>query len=148
MFACAVTLLFTIAVYALGAFLMFNGARFWFRPVAEGWLAEHKVVMGMSQYVRDPREGAKMNLLFSFTPIAFCIHCYVMGITEIDEFVFMGTFLIGQSPHIVLGLLTGSAMLAADTNPTGAIDTFKIVLFVAGVVGTLFAMVYLMQVRP
>ncbi len=40
----------------------------------------------MSQYVKDPREGAKLNLLFSFTPIAFCIHCYVMGVTgELDQ---------------------------------------------------------------
>ena len=140
------TLLFTVAVYALAAFLMFNGARYWFRPLAEGWLREHKVVLGMSQYVKDPREGAKLNLLFSFTPIAFCIHCYVMGITEIDEFIFMSTFLIGQSPHIVFGLLTGSALLAADTSPSGAMDSFKIALLVVGIVGTLAAMVYLMSV--
>lgn len=72
----------------------------------------------MSQYVKDPREGAKLNLLFSFTPIAFCIHCYVMGVTEIDEFIFMFTFLLGQSPHIIFGLLTGSALLAADNRCT------------------------------
>jgi hypothetical protein len=40
---CAVTILFTVAVYALAAFLMFNGARYWFRPIAEAWLREHKV---------------------------------------------------------------------------------------------------------
>eukprot|EP00282_Hemiselmis_andersenii_P035136 CAMPEP_0169443120 /NCGR_PEP_ID=MMETSP1042-20121227/9188_1 /TAXON_ID=464988 /ORGANISM="Hemiselmis andersenii, Strain CCMP1180" /LENGTH=272 /DNA_ID=CAMNT_0009554331 /DNA_START=30 /DNA_END=845 /DNA_ORIENTATION=+ len=138
------TILFTIAVYTLAAFLMFNGARFWFRPLAEGWLREHRVVNGVSHYVKDPAEGAKLNLLFSFTPIAFAVHCYVMGVTEIDEFVFMLTFLLGQSPHILFGLLTGSALLAADT--TGALDSFKIGLLVMGVVGTFAAMVYLMGV--
>ena len=102
------TILFTVAVYALASFLMFNGARFWFRPIADNWLREHKVVLGMARYVKDPIEGAKLNFLFSFTPIAFCIHCYVMGVTEIDEHIFIGTFLMGQSPHIFFGILTGA----------------------------------------
>jgi uncharacterized membrane protein YdjX (TVP38/TMEM64 family) len=101
------TILFTVAVYALASFLMFNGARYWFRPIADEWLREHKVVLGMARYVKDPIEGAKLNFLFSFTPIAFCIHCYVMGVTEIDEHVFIVTFLLGQSPHIFFGILTG-----------------------------------------
>ena len=55
---------------ASDAFLMFNGARFWFRPMVELWLREHRLVEGMAQYVKNPREGAKVNLLFSFTPMA------------------------------------------------------------------------------
>jgi len=103
------TILFTVAVYALAAFFMFNGARYWFRPLADEWLREHKVVLGMAKYVKDPIEGAKLNFLFSFTPIAFCIHCYVMGITEIDEHIFLFTFLLGQAPHIFFGILTGGS---------------------------------------
>jgi hypothetical protein len=47
----------------------------------------------------------RFNLLFSFTPIAFCLHCYAMGITEIKEEVFMVTFLLGvpTGPHWISG---------------------------------------------
>lgn len=83
-----------------------------------------------------------MNLLFSFTPIAFCLHCYVMGITEINEHIFMGTFLVGQSPHIFFGVLTGSALLAAETASLG-MDWFKIVMLAGGVLGTFIAIVYI-----
>mmetsp|Transcript_25167 Transcript_25167/g.50447 ORF Transcript_25167/g.50447 Transcript_25167/m.50447 type:complete len:404 (+) Transcript_25167:56-1267(+) len=136
------TILFTYAVYCLAAFLMFNGARYWFRPAVEQWLKEHRVVQGMARYVKDPKEGAKVNLLFSFTPIAFCLHCYVMGITEINEHIFMATFLVGQSPHIFFGVLTGSALLAAETASLG-MDWFKIVMLGAGVLGTFIAIVYI-----
>ena len=160
------TILFTVAVYALAAFLMFNGARFWFRPVADNWLREHKVVSGMARYVKDPIEGAKLNFLFSFTPIAFCIHCYVMGITEIEEHIFITTFLLGQSPHIFFGILTGvskalclsihvivrtriplsagSALMAADSASL-TMDSFKIGMLALGVVCTFAAMIYLMH---
>jgi hypothetical protein len=53
----------------------------------------------------------------------------------------MPTFLLGQSPHIIFGLLTGSALLAADMN-SSALDSFKIALLVLGVVGTFVAMLY------
>ena len=46
--------------------------------------------------------------------MAFCLHCYAMGITEINEFIFLGTFLVGQSPHVFFGIMTGSALLAAE----------------------------------
>ena len=136
------TIFFTYAVYTLSAFLMFNGARFWFRPMVEVWLREHRLVEGMAQYVKDPKEGAKVNLLFSFTPIAFCLHCYAMGITEIKEEVFMVTFLLGQSPHIFFGVLTGSALLAAETADL-SLDWMKIAMLAAGVGGTFLAVVYL-----
>eukprot|EP00286_Rhodomonas_abbreviata_P017786 CAMPEP_0181322098 /NCGR_PEP_ID=MMETSP1101-20121128/19047_1 /TAXON_ID=46948 /ORGANISM="Rhodomonas abbreviata, Strain Caron Lab Isolate" /LENGTH=415 /DNA_ID=CAMNT_0023429989 /DNA_START=209 /DNA_END=1456 /DNA_ORIENTATION=- len=136
------TILFTFMVYCLAAFLMFNGARYWFRPAVEQWLKEHRVVQGMAHYVQDPKEGAKVNLLFSFTPISFCLHCYVMGITEINEHIFMGTFLVGQSPHIFFGVLTGSALLAAETSNL-AMDWFKIGMLAAGVLGTFVAIVYI-----
>lgn len=119
------TVIFLFSIYTLAAFLMFNGARYWFRPAVEQWLREHRLVEGMAQYVKDPKEGAKVNLLFSFTPLAFCLHCYAMGITEINEHVFLVTFLIGQSPHIFFGVLTGSALLAAETNSL-ALDWFKV----------------------
>jgi len=136
------TIFFTYTVYTLSAFLMFNGARFWFRPMVEAWLRDHRVVEGMAQYVKDPREGAKVNLLFSFTPIAFCLHCYAMGITEIKEEVFMITFLLGQSPHIFFGVFTGSALLAAETSDI-TMDWMKIAMLCAGVGGTFVAVVYL-----
>jgi uncharacterized membrane protein YdjX (TVP38/TMEM64 family) len=136
------TIFFTYTVYTLSAFLMFNGARFWFRPMVEAWLREHRLVEGMAQYVKDPREGAKVNLLFSFTPIAFCLHCYAMGITEIKEEVFMVTFLVGQSPHIFFGVLTGSALLAAETSDL-TLDWMKIAMLAAGIGGTFLAVVYL-----
>jgi uncharacterized membrane protein YdjX (TVP38/TMEM64 family) len=59
------TVLFTYFVYALAAFLMFNGARYWFRPMVEASLREHRVVEGMRRYVKDPREGAKVRVLDS-----------------------------------------------------------------------------------
>ena len=136
------TIFFTYTVYTLSAFLMFNGARFWFRPMVEAWLREHRLVEGMAQYVKDPREGAKVNLLFSFTPIAFCLHCYAMGITEIKEEVFLVTFLVGQSPHIFFGVLTGSALLAAETSDL-TLDWMKTSMLVAGIGGTFVAVVYL-----
>lgn len=83
-----------------------------------------------------------MNLLFSFTPIAFCLHCYAMGITEIKEEVFMITFLLGQSPHIFFGVFTGSALLAAETSDI-TMDWMKIAMLGAGVGGTFVAVVYL-----
>ena len=43
------TIFFTYTVYTLSAFLMFNGARFWFRPMVEAWLRDHRVVEGMAQ---------------------------------------------------------------------------------------------------
>ena len=136
------TIFFTYAVYTLSAFLMFNGARFWFRPVVEEWLREHRLVEGMAQYVKDPTEGAKVNLLFSFTPLAFCLHCYTMGITEIKEEVFLVTFLVGQSPHIFFGVLTGSALLAAETSDI-TLDWMKVAMLGAGIGGTLLAVAYL-----
>jgi len=136
------TVIFLFSIYTLAAFLMFNGARYWFRPAVEQWLREHRLVEGMAQYVKDPKEGAKVNLLFSFTPLAFCLHCYTMGITEINEHVFLVTFLIGQSPHIFFGVLTGSAMLAAETN-SFALDWFKIAMLSAGILGTFVAVIYL-----
>jgi len=136
------TIFFTYAIYTLSAFLMFNGARFWFRPMVELWLREHRLVEGMAQYVKNPREGAKVNLLFSFTPMAFCLHCYAMGITEIKEEVFMVTFLLGQSPHIFFGVFTGSALLAAETSDI-TMDWMKMAMLGAGVGGTFLAVVYL-----
>jgi uncharacterized membrane protein YdjX (TVP38/TMEM64 family) len=136
------TIFFTFAMYTLSAFLMFNGARFWFRPMVEIWLREHRLVEGMAQYVKNPREGAKVNLLFSFTPLAFCLHCYAMGITEIKEEVFMVTFLLGQSPHIFFGVFTGSALLAAETSDI-TMDWAKMAMLGAGIGGTFLAVVYL-----
>jgi len=72
-----------------------------------------------------------VNLLFSFTPMAFCLHCYAMGITEINEFIFLGTFLVGQSPHVFFGIMTGSALLAAEKSSM-SLDYFKVGMLIAG----------------
>jgi hypothetical protein len=63
--------------------------------------------------------------------MAFCLHCYAMGITEINEFIFLGTFLVGQSPHVFFGIMTGSALLAAEKSSM-SLDYFKVGMLIAG----------------
>mmetsp|Transcript_19684 Transcript_19684/g.30845 ORF Transcript_19684/g.30845 Transcript_19684/m.30845 type:complete len:198 (-) Transcript_19684:219-812(-) len=65
-----------------------------------------------------------------------------MAVTEIDTWVFMGTFVLGATLQIFLTLLTGSTMMAADAS-SASLDNIKVIMMSVGVLGTFVAIVYI-----
>jgi len=118
----------------IGAFFMFVFARYFFRSVAERWIAKSPYLKQVDDY--SAANGFKALLIARLLPLAPSgIITAVAAISKISFRDFFLATLIGKFPPVIIKVLLGHDLVFAAEN-TGRLIT--VVILVAGVYGALW----------
>ncbi|KAK9830563.1 hypothetical protein WJX72_012501 [[Myrmecia] bisecta] len=123
----------------LGAALAFLVSRYVARPYMEAKLREYPKFQSVDRGIAA--RGPKVVLLLRLSPLVpFTLLNYMLGLTRVDFWPYVGASWAGMLPatfaYVYLG---GAGRAAQDASGAAGFDTTKLVLYGVGAVATLWA---------